>query len=181
MPAVCGIFALQDFVSGVMFAPEYFRGNIVMGPVALGMLFLAITEYSIKGWELNSMTKQIFYRSLIGGIVNIVINVLLVPYFGMLCAAISTFIGFFILARYGTRKLMKFRVPPICLIRIVGSGLIMAAVLIIIKTVLPRNIAALGASVLIGIGVYFILMYVSGEMKDEINSILRKILKRNVG
>ncbi len=178
VPAVCGIFALQDVISGVMLAPQYFSGNVIMGPVALGMLFLALTEYSIKGWELNSMTKQIFYRSLVGGIVNIVINIAFVPLFGFMTAAVSTFIGFFVyflLARYGTRKLIKFSLPGICWLRIIGSGLIMAAALICIKMLLPTSLGALGIMVLAGIALYFGLLYASGEMKDEINRIINKI------
>ena len=180
VPAVCGIFALQDVISRVMFAPEYFRGNIIMGPVALGMLFLALTEYSIKGWELNSMTKQIFYRSLVGGIVNIIINLLFVPYFGFFTAAVSTFIGFFVyflLARYGTRKLIKFHLPGVHYLRILGSGAVMAAVLIGMKLFVPKNLPVLGMMVLIGIVLYFGLLYFSGEMKDEINKILGKVFK----
>ena len=176
-PAVCGIFALQDVISGVLFNPKYLEGNIIMGPVALGMLFLAITEYSIKGWELNSMTKKIFYRSLIGGLVNVVINLIFVPVFGIITAAVSTFIGFFVyflLARYGTRKLLKFSLPRLTYIRIAGSGALMAAVLMILKNMIGRNKLTLGIMIISGIAVYFGSLALSGEIKEEIRMILRK-------
>ncbi|MCD8090495.1 MAG: oligosaccharide flippase family protein [Clostridiales bacterium] len=177
VPAVCGVFALQDVISGVLFAAEYHSGNIIMGPVALGMMFLAVTEYSIKGWELNAMTKQIFYRSLIGGAVNVVINLIFVPVFGIITAAVSTFLGFFVyflLARFGTRKLLRFRLPLKTYIRIIGSGLLMWLVLIIIKNILPRNIIALGAMVIFGIIIYFGTLVLSGEVKEELQTLLKK-------
>lgn len=177
VPAVCGIFALSDIISGVLFAPEYLSGHIIMGPVALGMLFLAVTEYSIKGWELNAMTKQIFYRSLIGGIINIAVNLAFVPVFGIITAAVSTFIGFFVyflLARFGTRKLLKFHLPIKTYVRIIGSGILMTIILTAAKIVLPKNIFALGGLVIAGIIIYFVSLILSGEVKDELNMILKK-------
>ncbi len=177
VPAVCGVFALQDVISGVLFDPEYLSGNIIMGPVALGMMFLAVTEYSIKGWELNAMTKQIFYRSLIGGAVNVIVNLIFVPVFGIITAAVSTFIGFFtyfLLARYGTRKLLKFKLPMKTYIRIIGCGLLMWLILMIIKNILPRNIISLGVMVIFGIIIYFGTLILSGEVKDELKTLLKK-------
>ncbi|MCD7905622.1 MAG: lipopolysaccharide biosynthesis protein [Clostridiales bacterium] len=177
VPAVCGVFALQDVISGVLFDPEYYSGNIIMGPVALGMMFLAVTEYSIKGWELNAMTKQIFYRSLIGGAVNVIINLIFVPLFGIITAAVSTFIGFFayfLLARYGTRKLLRFKLPIKTYVRIIGSSLLMWLVLMLLKNILPQNILSLGGMVVFGIIIYFGTLIVSGELKGELAVVIKK-------
>ncbi len=181
VPAVCGVFALQDVISGVLFAPAYHSGNIIMGPVALGMLFLAITEYSIKGWELNSMTKQIFYRSLVGGVVNVALNLVFVPFFGFAAAGWSTLAGFlvyFILARYGTRKLLKFKLPLKTYARITGSGILMAAALMAVKQILPMGKATLCIMVLAGMVIYFGGLILSGEVKDEAAMLFNKIKKK---
>ncbi|MCC8015320.1 MAG: lipopolysaccharide biosynthesis protein [Eubacterium sp.] len=178
VPAVCGVFALSDVISGTLFAPEYLRGHIIMGPVALGMLFLAVTEYCIKGWELNSLTKQIFYRSLIGGVVNVVINLIFVPKFGIITAAVSTFFGFFVyflLARYGTRKLLKFHLPLKTYFRIIGSGVLMLVVLTVLKHFLPTNVLTLAGLVIAGMIIYFASLILSGEVKDELKIVLNKM------
>ncbi|MDE6181585.1 MAG: lipopolysaccharide biosynthesis protein, partial [Eubacteriales bacterium] len=80
VPAVFGIFALSDNVAMVLFEQQYFEGHSIMGFVALGMMFLGLTEYAIKPWELNSKTKEIFKRSMISGILNIILNMYKVKY-----------------------------------------------------------------------------------------------------
>ena len=81
--------------------------------VAFGMMFLGLTEYSIKPWELTANTKAIFKRSLIGGAVNVGLNLILIKLLGSYyIASVTTFIGFFVyflLARYGTRSQLRWK------------------------------------------------------------------------
>lgn len=177
VPAVIGITVLSESVATVLFDIEYIEGHNVMGWVALGMMFLGLTEYSIKPWELNANTKEIFRRSLLGGIVNIIINIIFIPIFGYKTAAISTFIGFFIyfcLSKLGTMKYMKWNLKLVSYIRIITSAITMGVVIFIIRSIISLNIITLSIMVISGIVVYGFMLYISGEIKGEVNFILTK-------
>lgn len=181
VPAVVGVLCVSKTAATVLFESQYVEGHTVMFWVALGMMLLGLTEYTIKPWELNAKTKSIFYRSLIGGIVNIILNVIFVPLLGYYAAAVNTFIGFlvyFILAKIGTRGQMKWSVKPIVVARILISSFLMAVSIILIKMFMGDTKLSLCLMLAIGILVYAVALYVSGEVKNEVKAILNVIKRR---
>lgn len=181
VPAVVGVICVSDTVAEALFEQSYVEGHVVMGWVAAGMALLGLTEYSIKPWELNARTKSIFYRSLIGGIVNIAVNFIFVPLFGYIAAAVSTFIGFlvyFVLAKAGTRGLLKWSVNKMVYIRILISALIMAAVIMAIKFAMKNSVVSLCVMVFAGMAVYALALYFTGEVKAEVRAVFKVLRKR---
>jgi len=177
VPAVFGVLCISETAATVLFESEYVEGHSVMVWVAVGMMFLGLTEYAIKPWELNANTKSIFYRSFIGGIVNIIVNVIFVPIFGYQAAAISTFIGFFVyflLARAGTRGQMKWNVKSSVYIRIVTSAFIMSAFIIAVKIFIGTSFLSLCFMLIGGVLVYALSLYFTGEIKQEVGKILMR-------
>lgn len=191
VPAVFGVAAVSDILASALFESQYvehqfmsFYGNSVMFWVAIGMMFLGLTEYSIKHWELNANTKAIFLRSLIGGAVNVALNLVIINithnYF---IAAVTTFIGFFVyflLAKFGTRKYLGWNVKTIVYLRIFISAAIMYAVILALKIILGYNRINLAICIVCGVFVYGAVLYISGEVKNEVRLILGKIKKGTV-
>lgn len=179
LPAVAGIASVSDVVARALFEADYFEGNTIMFWVAFGMMFLGLTEYSIKPWELNANTKAIFRRSLIGGCVNVGLNLVFIKLFNSYyVAAVTTFIGFFVyflLARFGTRKYMKWHLKGICYVRIIGAALIMFLGIVAIKRILPYTIISLGMLVIFGMLIYGFVLYLTGEIKPEVAAIMAKL------
>ena len=181
LPAVVGVFCVSDFVAKVLFEAKYFEGHSIMGFVALGMMFLGLTEYAIKPWELNARTKEIFKRSMISGILNIILNLIFIKKFGYKFAGVSTFLAFliyFLLAKNGTKKYMPFSIYKPSLYRILISIFIMGACILALKSFLPYNIITLCILVLLGIIVYILALYFTGEAKKEINIIINKLKRK---
>lgn len=179
LPAVVGVFCVSDFVAKVLFEAKYFEGHTIMGFVALGMIFLGLTEYAIKPWELNARTKEIFKRSMISGVLNIILNVAFIKVFGYKFAGISTFLAFFIyflLAKNGTKEYMPFNLNKLSLYRILISVFIMGGVILAVKAFLPINIITLCILVFLGMFVYILSLYFTGEAKNEINIIIKKLI-----
>lgn len=178
LPAVVGVFCISDFVAKVLFEAKYFEGHSIMGFVALGMMFLGLTEYAIKPWELNARTKEILKRSMISGILNIILNIVFIKIFGYKFAGISTFLAFFIyflLAKSGTKEYMPFNINKPSLYRILLSIFIMGASILLLKSFLPINIITLCILVFVGMLVYTLSLYFTGEAKNEINIIVNKL------
>ena len=181
VPAVLGVASVSDVVAKALFDEKYFEGNTIMFWVALGMMFLGLTEYSIKHWELTANTKAIFKRSLVGGIVNVALNLIFIRVFKTYyVAAVTTFIGFFVyflLARFGTRKYICWKLPALTFARIIGSGLAMFAVLTVLKRFVPYTKVTMLLLVALGAVVYGAVLLVSGEIKGEVGAVLSKIKK----
>ena len=178
IPAVFGIFAISDFVAKSLFEAQYFEGNSVMGFVALGMMFLGLTEYAIKPWELNAKTKEIFKRSMVSGIFNIILNLAFIKIFGYKFAGVSTFLSFllyFIISKNGTKNIMKFNIDKFSLFRILISGFIMYLLISFIKVFFITNIITTSIIVIIGAFIYIAILYFTGEIKNELNHIFNKI------
>ena len=178
VPAVVGVFCVSDFLARVLFEAKYFDGHIIMGFVALGMMFLGLTEYAIKPWELNARTKEIFKRSMISGVINILLNLVFIKTFGYKFAGVSTFLAFliyFILAKNGTKEHMEFNLNKKSLFKIVLSSFIMGVVVLFVKRFLSTNIFTLCLLVAVGGIVYLISLYITGEAKNEIKFILKKL------
>lgn len=179
VPAVAGLAAVSDVMASALFSIEYFVGHRVMFWVGLGMMFLGLTEYAIKPWELNGKTKSIFLRSLISSGVNVGLNLIFVKIFNdYLIAAITTFVAFFVyfcLAKLGTRKIMSWHLSPLTYVRIIGSAAVMYLVLVMAK----KNVSAAGIKdllilIVLGMVIYAVALGLSGEIKEEIKVIYNK-------
>ncbi len=181
IPAVAGVFAVSDAAARALFEKSYFQGHIVMFWVALGMMFLGLTEYSIKHWELSSNTGAIFKRSLISGVMKVVLFYIVIKITDSYAiAAVTTFIGFFayfIMARWGTRKYLKWTIEPKRLFRILFSAIVMVIVIELLKLILPDNKLCLAIFVFCGIIVYGIVLWITGEIKEELAVIGSRIKK----
>lgn len=178
IPAVFGIFALSDFISISLFEESYVSGHSIMGFVGLGMLFLGMTEYAIKPWELQAKTKSIFRRSLFCGILNIILNITLLNYFSYKICAINTFIAFliyFLMAKIGTKKYIKWKLNKKVYIKIIFSSLVMLVILLILKRLVEANLFTLILLVCIGIITYFTTLFLTGEIKKEVKAILNRL------
>ncbi|MDO4300678.1 MAG: lipopolysaccharide biosynthesis protein [Clostridia bacterium] len=182
IPAVAGVLAVSDSAAFALFESEYVEGHVVMFWVALGMMFLGLTEYSIKHWELNADTNAIFKRSLIGGAVNVGLNLILVKLTGSyFIAAVTTFIGFFVyfvLARYGTRNYLKWTIKPRKLVNILVSAFTMVVVIEILKRMLPNSKLCLALFIICGIIVYGAMLVLTGEIREELALIKKKLKKQ---
>ena len=179
VPAVAGVWAVSYQAAYALFAPEYVEGHVVMFWVALGMMFLGLTEYSIKHWELNANTSAIFKRSLIGGIVNVGLNLVLVKLLdSYFIAAVTTFAGFFVyflLAIAGTRKHLIWHIKARTLFNIIFSAAVMAGVIKLMEWVLPDGKIYLALFVLCGIIVYGLVLVATGEIRGEIKVLRAKL------
>lgn len=150
--------------------------------VAFGMMFLGLTEYSIKPWELTANTKAIFqtltYRWGCKCRFKSYFIKLLGSYY---IASVTTFIGFFVyflLARYGTRSQLRWKLKGKSLFRILLSAAIMYLAIYILKIFMPFNKINLVLFVFCGMIVYGLVLYISGEVKNEANLVLNKIIKK---
>lgn len=87
-----------DLISKIIFQGEGYELGLSMVPLLLmGYLFLGI-YYNLSIWfKITDQTKYSFYITVIGAVVTVIIILTLVPVFGFIGAALSTFGSYFIM------------------------------------------------------------------------------------
>jgi len=76
---------------------QYFGAAIAIAPLCLGLVAYATTQITSVGISLSRKTKYIALGSLVAAIANVLLNVLLIPRWGILGASIATAISFTVL------------------------------------------------------------------------------------
>jgi O-antigen/teichoic acid export membrane protein len=100
--------------------------------------------------------------------INIVLNILFIPVYGIIAAAITTLIAYFILVSltfYFSREHIKFKVPYDFIGKSVFASLVMA---LVIYWANPAGVFYVGLMILVGSGIYFgVLALLKGFGKEE--------------
>lgn len=177
VPAFFGVLLLSEELLGVVFGPEY-----VLAAGALVVLMGEKIVAAVNG--VFDATIRAFNRPDIGAYatvfsltVNIVLNVALVPRYGLLGAAAAT--GLAMALNTAVLGLSLRRLLPVTFaIRdiawCVGAGAVMAVVLAGFAMVVPPTTApALFGHVLLGGGVYVLVVLTSASLRRKLRASVR--------
>lgn len=177
IPAVIGLSVLAKQVIMLLTSPAYYEGYIIIPIILIGALFLGLQWWAQLGLLLHNKTNKITITILIAGIINILLNFILVPYYGFLGAAISTLISYFILFLIMLRisnKLLSWRFPMNSFIRIIISSVFMGLIVYIISSFLSITLFNLIILIIIGFITYFLILLIFKEFKTEEIEILKE-------
>jgi len=95
IPFVFGAALLSKQVLIMLSTPEIaFQAYLIVPIVALGMLFRGVTAVISQTLHLVKKTKIIGARAVLCALVNLLLNILIVPHIGILGAAITTLFAF---------------------------------------------------------------------------------------
>nr|WP_321454135.1 polysaccharide biosynthesis C-terminal domain-containing protein [uncultured Carboxylicivirga sp.] len=147
-----GVLLFMNIINKFLL-PEYFEGNVIIPYVLLGQLFFGV-YYSLSLWyKLTDNTKYGAYISGIGAFIVIVLNVILVPKYGYLGAAFSSFICFFlmmVLSYFLGQKYYPIQYP----VKTIIIYILSAVILVYLSGKLPVNndLFLLGTKAVIFVG-----------------------------
>tara|TARA_Y100000034_G_C6642691_1_gene280992 strand:+ start:31 stop:579 length:549 start_codon:yes stop_codon:yes gene_type:complete len=167
IPSIVGYFVLYEGVIRNIATSEFISTNTLLLVLALTIIFASIYSLSQNILFLLKKTKVVNYITLTGAIFNIVLNIILVPYIGILGAAISTLITFIILMILNliyTHKHYKFNFMIKTISKFIIAAIIMGVVIYPFKSI---NLFSLIIQVLLGAIVYFIVLYFLKAIKKE--------------
>lgn len=93
--AILITFFAKDIVR-LLFGQAYIESARVLAIYIWAGVSVSIGVASSKFLITENLTKITFYKSLIGAIINVLLNLLLIPIFGIVGAAVATLISYFI-------------------------------------------------------------------------------------
>ena len=141
-------------------------------------LFMGLTEYANKAYELEQSTVHVLQNSAIAAVIKVVSSVILLKTLGFTGGALGSVVAFasyFIITCVRVRSRFLFRVAPISLVRIIVSALLCGAAAFACTLLPVGNLIRLGAAVVVGAGVYAVCIIVSGEGREEVQAVLRRL------
>lgn len=151
IPAAAGGFLLRADIIGFVFGSSYLPGALAFGILMLTLLvdFPALILNNLL-FAYDRQRKTVIY-SLIGGVLNVFLNLLLLPYFGIVGCAIGTLLAQGISNVYlwrAARQELFFSIAP-NLIKMVLSTAVMSGGVLILDQLGSPLFLTVGAGVLI--------------------------------
>lgn len=142
------ILAFMPLIFNVMVGEDYNEAYLYVPILVIGMLFNIAVSFMGAIYIAKKKTKEVAVTSLLSGILNIVINVVLIKTIGIWAAALSTLLAFAIMAIYrycDVQKYVKLKLDKklalklivlisICLLLYYSGGTITMVINIIVIT-----------------------------------------------
>lgn len=178
VPAVAGLTAVSLPLSRFLFAEGYEAGAPVIAYTSLAMLFMGLTEYANKAYELEQSTGQVLQNSAAAAVIKVVSSIVLLQVLGFTGGALGSVVAFasyFIITCVRVRRRFLFHVAPACVARIVVSALLCGAAAYACTLLPVGNILRLASAVVAGVVVYAVCIVASGEGREEMQTVMRKL------
>ena len=103
-----GLIACMPFLFPILINSKYDEAFIYIPILAIGVVFnVGVSLYS-SIYIAKKMTKEVASTSVMGAVINIVVNVCLIKFIGLYAAAFSTAISYFVMMIYRHFDLKKY-------------------------------------------------------------------------
>lgn len=180
IPAVFGLSLLSKPILMVLTTPEIASNGYLVTPfVTLGALIYGIYGIYIIVLLLKMKTKIIGSVWIIAAIFNIVLNILLVPTFGILAAATVTLVTYiitFVIVYFYSNNFFKIGFDYRIVTKILVSSIFMSIFIILIN---PNGILELSFVIIASILIYTTMILLTSVIKKEEIKFLVDTLRRN--
>ena len=183
-PALLLMVFFSKNILTVLFGPQYSEGALALSILAIGFFTSSIANTSAAILNMHKKTKLLLKISIVAAIGNIMLNLLLIPPYGMAGGATATSIAFItsaVLCTYHARK--KTKILPytsdMAKIFAIGTALMTALYFVLhaLYTTIPIIPAIIGTLLLFSAytAVLIRLRTITDEEKKLARAIIRKI------
>lgn len=182
LPITVGIGILAKPIMNIFVDQSYIGGYRILPIIALSMFFLGLSQRFSVGLSFHKKTSYNMWALLVGAGINLGLNVIFVPKYGYLGAAINTLVGYITMLTfiiYFSRKFFKWKFPFKTLLKCIFASLVMGGVVYFLVNNLHFNpFLNLFLEVLVGCLIYFICLFLSKEILPEEENVIKQVLKK---
>ena len=180
LPVFAGISVLSKDIVNTVLGVSYYKAYVIVPWTAAGVFFMGLCMYYNKSFELKEKTSLLLVIFGAASLLNIVLNIVLIPWLGILGATISTFISYlvcFLLSLSIGSNFIVWLFPWKTSVKALLGSSIMALVLIILPDLRPDWLSLL-YKISIGFMVYVTIILLFDRMLFEaVISLFRNRLK----
>jgi len=177
IPGMIGTFLLREGIITLLSGPRYLISASLVPFLILFPLINFLIHLFTQDITLQEHTKKIAKLYLIAGVVNIILNIMFIPEYGMYAAAVTTIISYAILflLLYRSSKI-EWNWKYLSILKMITASIIMGIIVyfIPVNTLLMKIVA-----ISLGAIIYFsVLLILNPFIKEEWN-IFKKFLRMN--
>jgi O-antigen/teichoic acid export membrane protein len=168
------LLVLIKFITKILIAPEFYISWKYIPLLLLSIVFSSLSSFLGTNYIAAKDTKGIFISSMLGGIINLVLNFVLIPFIGINGAALSVLISYFFIWIYRLKDTRLF-----VEISIDTKKFILAFLFLFIQTgILYLNIRF---EILIELLIFVVILFIYNQNVKEIIKSFNKIVNRLKG
>jgi O-antigen/teichoic acid export membrane protein len=167
MPVAFGSILLSKDIVHLFLGKQYVEVNSIFLWVCSGVFLCSLTQVFTRVFELKQVTRFVLIISGTAMILNILLNIILIPRLGYIGSAMATFMAYlcqFVMSVYFSRSLIKFSIPYLSIIKIfIASGIMYAVLFLIFRSFAEISWMLLFIKVTLGVILYFGVLLLSNE------------------
>jgi O-antigen/teichoic acid export membrane protein len=177
IPSVLGLYLLSPELLRFFASEEFVTDPLLVLFILLGILWMGVTQFYIYVLHLSERTRLMSLMFVGSAILNVILNIMLIPQIGIMGAALSTFLAY--LVRLGfvvvcSEKIFSIGFDLTFFIKALLAGFGMSGCLLLIQ---PHGIVAIAGTVFLAAVIYFIsLVLLRGIGRSEID-LFRSLLR----
>lgn len=181
LPLALVLFSFPELTLKLLFGEEFQTASTALRILAISAVVLTVGNINnsvFSGIGRPRVTSMIVFSA---AVLNLILNIALVPVYGIVGAASSTLIAFtliLVLSSLKLKKIIKFRTPWGHWLRIILAGLIFLLTLAILKKLVTADVLleAVISIILSGI-IYMVLLFLLKIISiSELKMIMRRVL-----
>ena len=145
-----GLIAFAKVASVLLFADSYYQAWLYVPILVLATVFTSFDSFLATAYFTKKKTMVSFYTSMVGAILNVVLNLIWIPSWGAVGASVATFVSYFavfILRAATMHRFIRFnlQIPRIAINTVLLGG--MTAIMMIEPYLWQLYIGLLAATV----------------------------------
>lgn len=165
-PVVFGIAALSMDIVNIVLGEQFQQTFVILPWVAAGVFFFGLSQLTNTPFQLKEKPHLLIYLIFPSAILNIILNLFMIPQFGILGAAYATLIAYFIYCICSYKVIIKFfafSFPWLTLTKSLLAAIGMYLSLHFVVNVLPPSIGFVILKIGVGVWSYFLILMLLKE------------------
>jgi O-antigen/teichoic acid export membrane protein len=175
IPAVAGLAVVAAPLLRLLADEAYFAGYPAIWLIACGSMGLGLSDLGSSGCLVTNRTRLIARNQCLAAGAGLILNLILVPVFGFMGAAVSAAISFTLLASLQamtSSRFLTWRWPLRSLWRVLTASAAMAASVLLLQAGLPSDatvwqVTSLLLPIIAGVLVYGAALWILGEISPQ--------------
>lgn len=175
VPSMAGLTVLGKQILILLTTNEFNNGSAVIPLIALSALFAGLFQIIINITFLYKKTKYNFWIQVFSALSNITLNFILIPFIGIIGAALATLFSFIMMSSITyviSKKYLRFKIDIVFISKVILSSLLMALIVFLLK----EHISLL-LQIFIGFVIYFFFCYIFKIFNKQEISFFKNLIR----
>lgn len=169
LPATVGISALAAPVIRLLTTESYYPASVVIPFVAFGDLTYGLCLLSYTGLQTAKKSPVMARNWVAAGALNILLNIIFVPRFGFVAAAVNTLVSYMALLLLNIKsanKYLRWAPIPRSAINTAVASVVMGGVVFLVTHFSASAVVACISGIIVGIVVYLVMLFLLKEFSQ---------------